>query len=351
HGMFKGEMARKDSLIDFGFRLPSARDNRPLNFEEFEGRVNQAIYVSATPAAYELEHSSQVVEQVIRPTGLLDPTIEVKPTKGQIDDLLEQIGKRVARGERALVTTLTKRMAEELTDYLAEANVKVHYLHSEIDTLTRTEILRDLRLGVYDVVVGINLLREGLDLPEVSLVAVLDADKEGYLRSAPSLIQTTGRAARHIDGHVIMYADRETDSMRQAIGETNRRRALQEAWNQDHGITPQGIVKEVRDITAGLRQVAEPRASYEVRAEMPKDELARVIKELDSQMKGAAKQLEFEKAAMLRDEMVDLKRLLVAQEVVDRGLHTEPADAPASGRARSTRSRGATYGARRRRRR
>ena len=213
-GMFHGEMSRKDSLIDFGFRLPSARDNRPLNFDEFERCVNQAIYVSATPADYELTRSSQIVEQVIRPTGLLDPTIEVKPTKGQIDDLLEQIGRRAAKGERALVTTLTKRMAEELTDYLREMNVKVHYLHSEIDTLQRTEILRDLRLGVHDVVVGINLLREGLDLPEVSLVAVLDADKEGYLRSTPSLVQTIGRAARHIDGHVIMYADRITDSMR-----------------------------------------------------------------------------------------------------------------------------------------
>ncbi|MCH7656311.1 MAG: excinuclease ABC subunit UvrB [Chloroflexi bacterium] len=361
HGMFHGEMARKDSLIDFGFRLPSSRDNRPLNFEEFEERVSQAIYVSATPGPYEMQHSSQVVEQVIRPTGLLDPTIEVKPTKGQIDDLLEQIGKRVARGERALVTTLTKRMAEELTDYLAEMNVKVQYLHSEVDTLTRTEILRDLRLGVYDVVVGINLLREGLDLPEVSLVAVLDADKEGYLRSAPSLIQTTGRAARHIDGHVIMYADRETDSMRQAIDETNRRRALQADFNREHGITPAGIVKEVRDITASIRGVAEPRAAYEVRAGMPKDELARVIKDLDLQMKEAARGLEFEKAAMLRDEMVDLKKLLVAQEVVERGLHTEREDGPGSGRegsparstrsARSTQSEGAAYGARTRRRR
>ena len=361
HGMFHGEMARKDSLIDFGFRLPSSRDNRPLNFEEFEERVSQAIYVSATPGPYEMQHSSQVVEQVIRPTGLLDPTIEVKPTKGQIDDLLEQIGKRVARGERALVTTLTKRMAEELTDYLAEMNVKVQYLHSEVDTLARTEILRDLRLGVYDVVVGINLLREGLDLPEVSLVAVLDADKEGYLRSAPSLIQTTGRAARHIDGHVIMYADRETDSMRQAIDETNRRRALQADFNREHGITPAGIVKEVRDITASIRGVAEPRAAYEVRAGMPKDELARVIKDLDLQMKEAARGLEFEKAAMLRDEMVDLKKLLVAQEVVERGLHTEREDGPGSGRegsparstrsARSTQSEGAAYGARTRRRR
>ncbi len=318
-GMFHGEMSRKDSLIEFGFRLESARDNRPLNFQEFEGLVNQAVYVSATPAAYEIEHSEQVVEQVIRPTGLLDPTIEVKPTKGQIDDLLEQIRNRVAKGERALVTTLTKRMAEELTDYLAEMGVKVHYLHSEVDTLKRTEILRDLRLGVYDVVVGINLLREGLDLPEVSLVAILDADKEGYLRSAPSLVQTTGRAARHIDGHVIMYADRITDSMQTALDETYRRRAIQTQHNREHGIEPEGIRKAIRDITESLRGVAEPRAIYEVRKDMQKDELARVVKELESEMKEAARQLEFEKAALLRDEMVDLKRLLIAQEVVDRG--------------------------------
>ncbi len=318
-GMFHGEMSRKDSLIEFGFRLESARDNRPLNFQEFEGLVNQAVYVSATPAAYEIEHSEQVVEQVIRPTGLLDPTIEVKPTKGQIDDLLEQIRNRVAKGERALVTTLTKRMAEELTDYLAEMGVKVHYLHSEVDTLKRTEILRDLRLGVYDVVVGINLLREGLDLPEVSLVAILDADKEGYLRSAPSLVQTTGRAARHIDGHVIMYADRITDSMQTALDETYRRRAIQTQHNREHGIEPEGIRKAIRDITESLRGVAEPRVIYEVRKDMQKDELARVVKELESEMKEAARQLEFEKAALLRDEMVDLKRLLIAQEVVDRG--------------------------------
>ena len=318
-GMFHGEMSRKDSLIDFGFRLESARDNRPLNFKEFEGLMNQVVYVSATPAGYEIEHSAQVVEQVIRPTGLLDPTIEVKPTKGQIDDLLEQIRNRVAKGERALVTTLTKRMAEELTDYLAEMGVKVHYLHSEVDTLKRTEILRDLRLGVYDVVVGINLLREGLDLPEVSLVAILDADKEGYLRSAPSLVQTIGRAARHIDGHVIMYADRITDSMRTALDETYRRRAIQTRHNSEHGIEPEGIRKAIRDITESLREVAEPRATYEVRKDMQKDELARVVKELESEMKEAARQLEFEKAALLRDEMVDLKRLLIAQEVVDRG--------------------------------
>ena len=326
-GMFHGEMSRKDSLINFGFRLPSARDNRPLNFDEFERCVNQVVYVSATPAAYEVAQSAQVVEQVIRPTGLLDPTIEVKPTKGQIDDLLDQIGRRTAKGERALVTTLTKRMAEELTDYLREMNVKVHYLHSEVDTLKRTEILRDLRLGVHDVVVGINLLREGLDLPEVSLVAVLDADKEGYLRSAPSLVQTMGRAARHLDGHVILYADRVTDSMRHAIDETERRRALQTAFNEARGVQPEGIRKAIRDIAESIREVAEPRASYGVRKDMSKDDLARVVKQLESEMKEASRQLEFEKAALLRDEMVDLKRLLVAQEVAEIGA---PGGGPAA---------------------
>ena len=330
-GMFHGEMSRKDSLIDFGFRLPSARDNRPLNFEEFERCVNQVVYVSATPAAYEIAQSSQVVEQVIRPTGLLDPTIEVKPTKGQIDDLLDQIGRRTAKGERALVTTLTKRMAEELTDYLREMNVKVHYLHSEVDTLKRTEILRDLRLGVHDVVVGINLLREGLDLPEVSLVAVLDADKEGYLRSAPSLVQTMGRAARHLDGHVILYADRVTDSMRRAIDETERRRALQTAFNEARGVRPEGIRKAIRDIAESIREVAEPRAAYGVRKDMSKDDLARVVKQLESEMKEAARQLEFEKAALLRDEIVDLKRLLVAQEVAEIGAPDGGPAAPFTG--------------------
>ena len=327
-GMFGGEMSRKDSLIDFGFRLESARDNRPLNFAEFEALENQVLYVSATPAGYELERSEQVVEQVIRPTGLLDPTVEVKQTRGQIDDLLEQIRGRVAKGERALVTTLTKRMAEELTDYLGEMNVKVHYLHSEVDTLKRTEILRDLRIGVYDVVVGINLLREGLDLPEVSLVAILDADKEGYLRSSPSLVQTMGRAARHVDGHVIMYADRVTDSMRFALDETNRRRALQTEHNHAHGIEPEGIRKAVRDITESLRAVAEPRAVYSAREDMQKDELARVVKEMESEMKEAARNLEFERAALLRDEMVDLKRILVAQEVAERGAAPAGRDAP-----------------------
>ena len=323
--MYHGDMSRKNVLVDFGFRLPSALDNRPLNFDEVELRINQALFVSATPATYEMQHSQRIVEQVIRPTGLLDPTIEVKQTKGQIDDLLEQIARRVAKGQRALITTLTKRMAEELTDYLREMNVKVHYLHSEIDTLERIEILRDLRLGVYDVVVGINLLREGLDLPEVSLVAILDADKEGYLRSATSLIQTVGRAARHVEGHVVMYADRVTDSMRQCIGETYRRREIQERFNTEHGIRPEGIQKAVRDITERIREAAEPKAVYQVRREMSKDDLARAVKELESEMRNAAKKLEFEKAAALRDEMIELKRLMTAQEVVTRGERGERA--------------------------
>jgi excinuclease ABC subunit B len=326
-GMYHGDFSRKTTLVDYGFRLPSAMDNRPLSFEEVEQRLNQVIHVSATPGPYELKHSQSVVEQIIRPTGLLDPTIEIKPTKGQIDDLLEQVRSRVEKGERTLVTTLTKRMAEELADYLREMNVKVHYLHSEIDTLERTEILRDLRLGVYDVVVGINLLREGLDLPEVSLVAILDADKEGYLRSSSSLIQTVGRAARHISGHVIMYADRITDSMRKTLDETYRRRDVQEQFNLDNNITPAGIHKAVRDITDRVRQAAEPRASYETRRDLSKDGLAHAVKELESQMKQAAKQLEFEKAALLRDEMVELRKLLVSQEVAERGSHGEQTNA------------------------
>ncbi len=312
HGMYHGDMARKRTLVDFGFRLPSAMDNRPLNFEEVEQHINQVIYVSATPSAYEYSHSQQVVEQVIRPTGLLDPTIEVKPTTGQIDDLLYQIRLRVDKGERCLVTTLTKRMAEELADYLQEMNVKTHYLHSEIDTLERSEILRDLRLGVYDVVVGINLLREGLDLPEVSLVAILDADKEGYLRSGSSLIQTIGRAARHSDGHVIMYADNITDSMRKAIDETYRRRDVQESYNREHDITPQGIHKAIRDITERVKTVAEKRPTYQARRDMPRDDLLRIIKDLESQMKLAARALEFEKAALLRDEVVELRKVMAS---------------------------------------
>ncbi|MBI4498991.1 MAG: excinuclease ABC subunit UvrB [Chloroflexi bacterium] len=321
-GMYGGDQSRKTTLVEFGFRLPSALDNRPLNFDEFRQMTNQVIYVSATPGPYEYEHSAQVVEQIIRPTGLLDPTIEVKPTRGQIDDLLHQVKVRVERGERALVTTLTKRMAEELADYLKEMGIRTHYLHSEIETLERVEILRDLRLGVYDVVVGINQMREGLDLPEVSLVAILDADKEGYLRSSGSLIQNMGRAARHVDGHAIMYADVMTDSMRRAIEETRRRRARQEEHNRTHGITPQGIRKAIRDITDRVKAVAEGRAEYEaasgrgpVSPEIPKDELARLIKDLESQMRSAAKDLEFEKAALLRDRVIELRKLLVTDPV------------------------------------
>ena len=313
-GMYFGDMSRKQTLVDFGFRLPSAMDNRPLNFPEFEERLNQVVFVSATPGPYEMQRSAKTAEQVIRPTGLLDPTVEVKPTTGQIDDLLQQVRARVERGERTLVTTLTKRMAEELADYLQEMGVRVHYLHSDIETLQRSEILRDLRLGVYDVVVGINLLREGLDLPEVSLVAVLDADKEGFLRSTTSLVQTIGRAARHESGHVIMYADVMTDSMRRAIGETYRRRDIQEAHNQEHGIAPQGIRKAVRDITERVRQVAEEKEKYDPRPAMPKEDVARLVRGLERQMKEAARSLEFEKAAMLRDQVIDLRRILALED-------------------------------------
>jgi excinuclease ABC subunit B len=306
-GMYHGDISRKQTLVDYGFRLPSALDNRPLNFEEFDKHVNQVIYVSATPKPYEYERSRQVVEQLVRPTGLLEPTVEVKPVKGQIDDLIYQIKRRVAKGERCLVTTLTKRMAEELSDYLREMEIKTHYLHSEVETLERVEILRDLRLGVYDVVVGINLLREGLDLPEVSLVAILDADKEGYLRSEEALIQTMGRAARHLNAHVIMYADTITQSMQKAIEETGRRRQIQEAYNKEHGITPQGIRKAIKDITERVQAVAETRAPYAV-TPISKEEMAQLIKQLESQMKAAAKNLEFEKAAMIRDRIIELRK-------------------------------------------
>jgi excinuclease ABC subunit B len=306
-GMYGGDMSRKKTLIDYGFRLPSALDNRPLNFPEFEKLIKQAVYVSATPGPYEYEKSQQVAEQLVRPTGLLEPTIEIKPTKGQIDDLIHEVKMRVGRGERCLVTTLTKKMAEELADYLKEMDVKTHYLHSEVDTLERVEILRDLRLGVYDVVVGINLLREGLDLPEVSLVAILDADKEGFLRSKDALIQTMGRAARHVDGHVILYADKLTGSMSNAIEEVYRRRKIQENYNEEHGITPQGIKKAVKDITDRVRVVAEERGKYDA-GHVPADEVARLIKDLEAQMKKAAKNLEFEKAALLRDRIVELRK-------------------------------------------
>ncbi len=312
-GMYNGDRSRKETLVEYGFRLPSALDNRPLTFEEFEARVNQVIYTSATPGPYELEKSQQVVQQIIRPTGIVDPEIIVRPAKGQVDDLIGRIRERVARGERVLVTTLTKRMAEDLADYLRELGIKVHYLHSEVQTIERVEILRDLRMGVYDVVVGINLLREGLDLPEVSLVAILDADKEGFLRSDTALIQTIGRTARHVHGTAVLYADRITDSMKRAMEETERRRAIQMKYNQEHGIVPTSIVKEIRDLTDRVRaQVArEPGVPPSL---MPRDELEKMIRELEKQMRKAAEELEFEKAAMLRDRIFELRAVLAEKE-------------------------------------
>ncbi len=322
HGQYEGDRSRKETLIDHGFRLPSAADNRPLRFDEFYARVNQCVFMSATPSAYEIDQSTQVVEQVVRPTGLVDPEIIVKPTRGQIDDLIAAIGDRVERGDRVLVTTLTKKMAEDLTDYLLEQGIKVRYLHSEVDTIQRIEILRDLRLGEFDVLVGINLLREGLDLPEVSLVAILDADKEGFLRSDTSLIQTIGRAARNVDGQVLMYADKVTDSMQRAISITNERRARQEAYNIEHGIDPQTIRKAVADILATLRGTegapvpgrdrrsrARDRSRPEY-LELPHDELTRLVQTLEEEMHQAATDLRFEYAARLRDEIADLKREL-----------------------------------------
>ena len=315
-GMYKGDRARKENLVDYGFRLPSALDNRPLRFDEFEGMMKRSVFVSATPAEYERTHQAQVVEQVVRPTGLVDPKIEVRPAATQVDDLLSEIGERVSAGERVLVTTLTKRMAEDLTDYLADHGVKVRYLHSDIDTVERVEIIRDLRLGEFDVLVGINLLREGLDLPEVSLVAILDADKEGFLRSERSLIQTIGRAARHINGKAIMYADRVTDSMTRAIGETERRRNKQLAYNAKRGITPHGIIKGVRDMIDGIYDSQEARQQLKAaQAEavyegMNEKDLTRAIKRVEKDMLDAAKNLGFERAAHLRDELKHLKQRL-----------------------------------------
>jgi excinuclease ABC subunit B len=309
-------MSRKRTLVEYGFRLPSALDNRPLRFEEFAERVKQVVYMSATPGPYELRVSSRVVEQIVRPTGLVDPEVEVRPTKGQVDDLIEEIRVRAERGQRVLVTTLTKKMAEDLTDYLLEMGVRVRYLHSEIDTLQRIEILRDLRLGEFDVLVGINLLREGLDLPEVSLVAILDADKEGFLRSETSLIQTIGRAARNVEGKVLMYADDVTDSMRRAISETQRRRKIQMDYNREHGIDPQTIRKKVSDILLAMeveperRTAPERRRRRRVEPEMPAEELERLICTLEEEMHEAAKDLRFEYAARLRDEIQDLRREL-----------------------------------------
>ncbi len=314
-GMYNGDRSRKQVLVDYGFRLPSAMDNRPLTFDEFEKHMGYTVYTSATPGPYELQRADQVVEQIIRPTGLLDPQVEIRPTKGQVDDLVGEIRQRTGRGERVLVTTLTKRMAEDLSEYMMELGIKVQYLHSEVDTLERVGILRDLRLGVFDVIVGINLLREGLDLPEVSLVAILDADKEGFLRSTTALIQTIGRAARHVSGKVLMYADRMTDSMTRAIDETNRRRVKQNTYNQDHGIEPVGIIKAIHDLTERLTTpvIAEARGEYQAGGSalrIPKDEIKRLLSELQNQMKIAAKNLEFERAAVLRDQIYELRALL-----------------------------------------
>jgi excinuclease ABC subunit B len=317
-GMFNGDRSRKTVLVEYGFRLPSALDNRPLKFEEFEREVRQAIFVSATPADYERTHAAQVVEQVARPTGLVDPTVVLRPASSQVDDLLSEANKRVAIGERVLVTTLTKRMAEDLTDYLAEHGVKVRYLHSDIDTVERVEIIRDLRKGVFDVLVGINLLREGLDIPEVSLVAILDADKEGFLRSGRSLIQTIGRAARHINGTAILYADQMTDSMKAAIEETDRRRTKQVAFNLEHGIEPKGISKRIKDMIDGVYDPEEARETKRAVEEearfdaLSEKQLDQRIRKLEKEMLDAARNLEFERAASLRDELRVLRdRLMV----------------------------------------
>jgi len=317
HGMYEGDKTRKETLVEFGFRLPSALDNRPLRFEEFVKKVNQTVYMSATPGPYELRTSTRIAEQIVRPTGLVDPEVQVRPTRGQVDDLIEEIRKRAEAGQRVLVTTLTKKMAEDLTDYLLEMGIRVRYLHSEVDTIQRIEIVRDLRLGEFDVLVGINLLREGLDLPEVSLVAILDADKEGFLRSDTSLIQTIGRAARNVDGTVIMYADQVTDSMKQAIGETQRRRKIQIAFNREHGIDPQSIRKKVSDILLTMAvdtraATPEKRRRKREHPEMPTEELERLIQQLEEEMHEAAKDLRFEYAARLRDEVVDLRKELKA---------------------------------------
>lgn len=311
-GMYAGDQARKQNLVDYGFRLPSAKDNRPLNFGEFEKKVNQLLFVSATPGPYEKEHEELYAEQIIRPTGLVDPQVEVRPVKGQIDDLINEVQGVIAKGGKVLITTLTKRMSEDLTDYMKEIGIRVRYLHSDIDTLERIEIIRDLRIDIFDVLVGINLLREGLDIPEVTLIAILDADKEGFLRSETALIQTIGRAARNVEGRVIMYADRMTGSMERAIGETNRRRTIQEQYNEEHGITPTTIVKAVRDIIK-ISKVAETKATYTLDKDpesMTKDELNETIKKVSADMKKAAGDLQFERAAALRDELIKLKKYL-----------------------------------------
>ena len=315
-GMFFGDQSRKNVLVDYGFRLPSAKDNRPLNFEEFEDKINQMLFVSATPNVYEQEHELLRAEQIIRPTGLLDPEISVRPIEGQIDDLIGEVNKEIDKKNKILVTTLTKKMAEDLTEYMRGAGIRVKYLHSDIDTLERAEIIRDMRLDVFDVLVGINLLREGLDIPEISLVAILDADKEGFLRSETSLIQTVGRAARNAEGRVIMYADKITDSMKAAISETERRRKIQQIYNEEHNITPQTIKKAVRDLISISKEIAKEESKMQKDPEsMNKKELEKLIKEIDKKMKKAAAELDFETAAMLRDKMLELK--LHLQELED----------------------------------
>ena len=310
-GMYAGDQSRKSTLVEYGFRLPSAKDNRPLNFDEFESRIDQILFVSATPGEYEAEHELLRAEQIIRPTGLLDPEVEVRPVEGQIDDLVGEVNKETAKGNKVLITTLTKRMAEDLTDYMREIGIRVKYLHSDIDTLERTEIIRDMRLNVFDVLVGINLLREGLDIPEISLVAILDADKEGFLRSETSLVQTIGRAARNAEGHVIMYADNMTDSMRLAIDETKRRRAIQEAYNKEHGITPKTIKKAVRDAISISKEVEEvPKKQEKDPESMSRKELEAALKDVQKRMKQAAAELNFEEAVVLRDRMIVLKKQL-----------------------------------------
>ena len=313
--MYAGDQNRKQTLVDYGFRLPSAKDNRPLSFEEFENKLDQVLFVSATPGDYEYDHELLRAEQIIRPTGLLDPKVEVRPVEGQIDDLISEVNKETAKKNKVLITTLTKRMAEDLTQYMKDVGIRVRYLHSDIDTLERAEIIRDMRLDVFDVLVGINLLREGLDIPEITLVAILDADKEGFLRSETSLIQTIGRAARNSNGHVIMYADVMTDSMRNAIEETNRRREIQEAYNEEHGITPTTIKKAVRDLIAVSKAVAETEVKLKKDPEsMSKKELKDLISQLEKQMRQAAADLNFEQAAELRDKMIELKKNLADAE-------------------------------------
>ena len=310
-GMYHGDQSRKTTLVDYGFRLPSAKDNRPLNFEEFEEKIDQILFVSATPGQYEEEHELLRAEQVIRPTGLLDPKVDVRPVEGQIDDLIGEVNQEITKKNKVLITTLTKRMAEDLTDYMRELGIRVRYLHSDIDTLERSEIIRDMRLDVFDVLVGINLLREGLDIPEITLVAILDADKEGFLRSETSLVQTIGRAARNAEGHVVMYADHMTDSMKKAISETERRRAIQIAYNEEHGITPQTIKKSVRDLISISKKVAAEELKMEKDPEsMSEKELEKLIKDLEKQMKKAAAELNFEAAAELRDKLIELKQML-----------------------------------------